>query len=127
MASSLTFSGVSRRQRGIDVHVLTAFVYLQLLDVLTTIAFMMHKVQEVNPLIKWAMRESLHPLLGLVLIKVAAILLAVLCVASSRYGVLRKINIFFAVLVAYNVVALILAAPVLHYPAALFLFELKYF
>lgn len=97
------------------MHVLTAFVYLQFLDALTTIAFMMHKVEEMNPLIKWAMRESLHPLLGLVLIKVAAVALAVLCVASSRYGVLRKVNLFFALVVAYNVVVLILVAPVLRH------------
>lgn len=97
------------------MHVLTAFIYLQLLDALTTIAFMMHKVEEMNPLIKWAMRESFHPLAGLALVKVAAVLLAVLCVASSRYGVLRKVNIFFALVVAYNVVALILAAPALRH------------
>lgn len=96
------------------MHVLTAFIYLQLLDVLTTIAFMMHKVEEMNPLIKWAMRESFNPLMGLVLVKVAAVMLAVLCVASSRYSVLRKVNVFFALVVAYNVVVLILVAPALH-------------
>jgi hypothetical protein len=96
------------------VHVLTAFIYLQFLDALTTIAFMMHKVEEMNPLIKWAMRESFNPLLGLALVKVAAVVLAVLCVASSRYGVLRKVNVFFALVVAYNVVVLILVAPALH-------------
>jgi hypothetical protein len=97
------------------VHVLTAFIYLQVLDGLTSVAFMMHEVEEMNPLVKWAMRESLHPLVGLALVKVAAVLLAVVCVASSRYSVLRKVNIFFALVVAYNVVALILAAPVLHH------------
>jgi hypothetical protein len=115
VASSFTISGISRRPREIAVHVLTAFVYLQLLDALTTIAFMMHKVEEMNPLIKWAMRESFNPLMGLVLVKVAAVVLAVLCVASSRYGVLRKVNVFFALVVAYNVVVLILVAPVLHH------------
>jgi hypothetical protein len=114
VASSFTISGISRRPREIDVHVLTAFVYLQLLDALTTIAFMMHKVEEMNPLIKWAMRESFNPLLGLAMVKVAAVVLAVLCVASSRYGVLRKVNVFFALVVAYNVVVLILVAPALH-------------
>jgi hypothetical protein len=95
------------------VSVLTAFIYLQILDALTTIAFMMHGLNEVNPVIKWAMRESFNPLGGLFLVKAASVVLAVVCVSSSRYGVLRKVNVFFALVVAYNVIALILAAPVL--------------
>lgn len=96
------------------MSVLTAFIYLQILDALTTVAFMMHGIHEMNPVVKWAMREAANPLGGLFLIKAAAVLVAVLCVSYSRYGVLRKVNVFFALLVAYNMVALILAAPVLH-------------
>ncbi len=95
------------------MNVLTAFIYLQILDALTTIAFMMHGLDEVNPVIKWAMRESFNPLGGLFLVKAASVLVAVLCVSYSRYAVLRKVNFFFALVVAYNMVALILAAPVL--------------
>lgn len=96
------------------VSVLTAFIYLQILDALTTVAFMMHGLNELNPVIKWAMREASNPLGGLVLVKAVSVLVAIVCVSYSRYGVLRKVNVFFALLVAYNMVALILAAPVLH-------------
>ena len=95
------------------MHVLTAFIYLQLLDILTTVAFMMYGVSELNPFVKWAMRESTNPLGGLLLIKGVAVLLALLCVARARHGVLRKVNWMFGLIVAYNIVALILAAPVL--------------
>jgi hypothetical protein len=96
------------------MSVLTAFIYLQILDALTTVAFMMHGLNEMNPLVKWAMREAANPLGGLFLLKAVAVAVAVVCVSYSRYGLLRKVNVFFALLVAYNMVALILAAPVLH-------------
>ena len=89
------------------------FVYLQVLDALTTIAFMMYGVAELNPLIKWAMRESPSALTGLLLVKILAVGLAFYCVVRARQKLLRKVNIFFALVVAYNVVVLILSAPVL--------------
>jgi hypothetical protein len=93
--------------------VLTQFVYLQLLDVLTTVAFLLNGVAESNPIVRWAMTAAPNPLTGLVLVKVAAIVLGVYCAVSARQNLLRKVNIFFAGLVAYNLVALILAsAPV---------------
>ena len=92
---------------------LTQFVYLQLLDVLTTVAFLLNGVAESNPIVRWAMTAAPNPLTGLVLVKVAAIVLGVYCAVSARQNLLRKVNIFFAGLVAYNLVALILAsAPV---------------
>ena len=89
------------------------FVYLQVLDALTTIAFMMYGVAELNPLIKWAMRESPSALTGLLLVKILAVGLAFYCIVRARQKLLRKVNIFFALVVAYNVVVLILSAPVL--------------
>ena len=89
------------------------FVYLQVLDALTTIAFMMYGVAELNPVIKWAMRESPSALTGLLLVKILAVGLAFYCIVRARQKLLRKVNIFFALVVAYNVVVLILSAPVL--------------
>ena len=96
------------------MHVLAEFIYLQLLDVLTTVAFMMYGVAEVNPVVKWAMREAPSALGGLFLVKVAAVMLALFCMARSQQKLLRGVNIFFAGVVAYNVVVLIMNAPVLH-------------
>lgn len=86
------------------------FVYLQLLDVLTTLAFLLNGVAESNPVVRWAMSAAPNPVTGLVLVKVAAIAMGVYCVVSARQKLLRKVNIFFAGLVAYNLVALILAS-----------------
>lgn len=41
---------------------LAAFIYLQLLDILTTIAFMMQGVGESNPIIRWVIREGPNPI-----------------------------------------------------------------
>lgn len=90
--------------------VFAQFVYLQLLDVLTTLAFLLNGVAESNPVVRWAMSTAPNPVTGLVLVKVAAIALGVYCVVSARQKLLRKVNIFFAGLVAYNLVALILAS-----------------
>ncbi len=95
------------------MHVLAEFIYLQVMDMLTTVAFMMYGVAEVNPVVKWAMRESPSALGGLFLVKVAAVMLALFCMARSQQKLLRGVNIFFAGVVAYNIFVLIMNAPVL--------------
>ena len=89
---------------------LAQFVYLQILDVLTTIAFLLQGVAEFNPVVRWAMRTGPDPVSGLVLLKLAAVVLGIYCALSARQRLLRNVNVFFAVLVAYNLVALILAS-----------------
>jgi len=96
------------------LKILAEFIYLQLMDLLTTVAFMMYGVAEVNPVVKWAMRESPSALGGLFLVKVAAVLLALFCMARSQQRLLRGVNVFFACLVAYNIVVLIMNAPALN-------------
>jgi hypothetical protein len=95
------------------LSVLAEFIYLQVLDLLTTLAFITYGIAEVNPVVKWAMRESPSAFGGLFLVKVAAVLLAIYCMAHSKQRLLRGVNIFFAGVVAYNVVVLIINAPVL--------------
>jgi hypothetical protein len=92
------------------VGVLAQFVYLQLLDVLTTVAFLLNGVAESNPVVRWAMEAAPNPFSGLILVKVAALALGVYCMLSARQQLLKKVNIFFAGLVAYNLLALILAS-----------------
>jgi hypothetical protein len=95
------------------VSVLASFIYLQVLDYLTTIAFLIHGVSEANPIVTWVMRESPSPLGGLLLVKVVAVLLALVCMAHAKQLLLRRVNVFFAALVAHNVVVLIIHTPVL--------------
>ncbi len=52
--------------------------------------------------------------MGGILVKVGAVLLALFCVYRSREQLLRKVNVFFAGLIVYNLVALILSNPVIH-------------
>ena len=85
------------------------FVYLQFLDLLTTIAFLTHGVGEANPFVLWVIRQSPSPLSGLLLIKVLAVLLAVISVVRYRGRLLRKVNYFFAALVSYNLIVLIIS------------------
>ena len=96
------------------MNLLAQFIYLQLLDTLTTIAFMMQGVSEGNPLMRWAMRVSPNPISGIFLLKAAGVALAILCIYRSRERLLKRVNVFFAALVVYNLLALILANPLVN-------------
>lgn len=85
------------------------FAYLQALDLLSTLAFLLNGVAEANPMVRWSMTVAPHPIGGLVAIKVAALGLALWCLKMGRDRLLLKINIFFAGLVAWNLVCLILS------------------
>lgn len=94
------------------MKLLVEFTYLQVLDVLTTVAFLMQGVAEANPIVNWAMDTGPSPVVGLVLLKCAAFGLALICFAQARHKLLQKVNVFFAVLVAWNLLALIMASPI---------------
>ena len=89
---------------------LVIFSYFQLLDLLTTVVFILHGVQEANPVVKFALRTAPTPLIGLLLIKVAAVALAVYCWRLGRKSLLLRINVLFAMLVSWNLIALIVRA-----------------
>ena len=89
---------------------LVLFTYLQLLDVLTTLAFSVHGVKEANPLVNFALTSAPTPLLGLLLVKAAALALGVYCCLGGRQKLLTRMNIFFAALVSWNLVAMIVSA-----------------
>jgi hypothetical protein len=91
-------------------HILLQYSYLQILDFLTTVAFLMNGVQEGNPVVRWALIAAPSPVLGLLLVKLAALGLGVYCWQSKKLRLLAKINLGFALLVAWNLVSLILRA-----------------
>lgn len=84
------------------------YSYLQVLDFLTTVAFLVHGVREGNPLVRWAIDYFPTPLAGLLLVKTAALILGVMCWIRGRERLLERINWMFALLIAWNLVALIL-------------------
>jgi hypothetical protein len=83
------------------------FAYLQTLDLLSTLAFLLSGVQEGNPLVRFAMARAQDPLLGLLYVKIVALGLGLFCMATKRNRLLSRINLFFALLVAWNLYCLI--------------------
>lgn len=95
---------------------LIQFSYLQLLDVLTTLAFLANGGREANPVIRFMLAVGPSPVAGLVTVKVLALLLAVYCVRRARLQLLARVNMLFAGLVAWNLLVLILNAPLFRIP-----------
>ena len=88
-------------------NLILQYSYLQILDLLTTIAFLMNGVKEANPFVKSMMHITASPLIGLLLVKIFAVALGVYCWRIERYRLLVRMNVVFAVIVAWNLVALI--------------------
>ncbi len=91
---------------------LVQYSYLQVLDFLTTVVFLLNGVQEGNPLVRGCMAVAGSPLGGLVLVKGAALCLGLFCWRSGRLRMLSKANLFFAALILWNLFALIVSAAV---------------
>jgi hypothetical protein len=90
-------------------QLLLQYSYLQVLDFLTTVAFMINGVREGNPLVRLAVHYAPHPLGGLLIVKAAAVGLGLFCWVRGRERLLTRINWLFALLVAWNLAALIIA------------------
>jgi Domain of unknown function (DUF5658) len=86
------------------------YFYLQVLDFLTTIAFLVNGVREGNPLVRLALSIGSNPVGSLLVVKFLAILLGFYCWRVGKRQLLSRINLLFAVLVAWNMVALILSS-----------------
>jgi hypothetical protein len=86
------------------------YTYLQVLDFLTTIAFLANGVQEANPFVRMMLALLPNPIAALMAVKLMAMLLGVYCWRMRRERVLSYINIMFAALVAWNLIALIVGA-----------------
>ena len=86
------------------------YSYLQVLDFLTTVAFLVQGVQEGNPLVRVAMQVTSNPMIGLLIVKLLAVGLGIYCWHGGRGRTLNKINLLFAVVVAWNLVSLILGS-----------------
>jgi hypothetical protein len=90
-------------------QLLLQYSYLQVLDFLTTVAFMINGVREGNPLVRLVLHYSPQPLTGLLAIKAAAVALGFYCWTHGRDRLLSRMNLLFAFLVAWNLAALIVA------------------
>lgn len=84
------------------------FSYLQLLDVLTTVAFLLVGVQEGNPVVRLALQFAPNPFVGLGLVKVAGLGLGVFCALRGKHALLSRINILFSIVIVWNLIALVI-------------------
>ncbi|HYL36171.1 MAG TPA: DUF5658 family protein [Bryobacteraceae bacterium] len=91
-------------------QILLHYSYLQVLDFLTTIAFLANGIQEANPLVRLAFSLAHNPLGGLIVVKGLSVVLGFYCWRMGRQRLLSRINVFFAVLVAWNLIALIVGS-----------------
>ena len=82
------------------------FLYLQMLDVLTTWLGLRLHCAEASPFIRYLMHFG--PVAGLLGAKVIAILLGGFCVWRGRFRVIQLVNYFFAALVTWNMAMLLL-------------------
>jgi hypothetical protein len=84
------------------------FIYLQLLDVLTTLVGFKLGVAEASPFIQVLMRFG--PAAGVVASKVLALGIGAICIYTKKYNVIRWITYWYSGLVVWNLMVL-LAAP----------------
>lgn len=85
---------------------LEVFLFLQMMDVLTTWLGLKLHCAEASPFIRYLMQMG--PLAGLIGAKVIAVLLGGYCVYRQRFRVIQIINYFFAALVTWNMAMLLL-------------------
>jgi hypothetical protein len=76
------------------------FLYLQLLDFLTTLIGMKIGLGEASPFVRWLM--ALDPAVGLALSKLVAFTLGGLCIWLNKRHLVRWINYWYAGLVVWN-------------------------
>lgn len=91
-------------------QLLFQFSYLQILDLLSTVAFLALGVREANPLVRLAMAVFPGLISGLIAVKALALLLGIYCWRVRRYRLLSRVNVMFAVIIAWNLIAIILGS-----------------
>lgn len=82
------------------------FVVLQVADALTTLLFLHNGVGEANPLIRLVLTAFGDPRLALTAPKLFAVALGFYAWRSGRRGLLRKMNLLFALCAGWNLMAM---------------------
>jgi hypothetical protein len=85
---------------------LLVFVALQFCDLATTLVFLQHGVAEANPLVAALIRFSAQPAMAVLLVKAAGCGLGLYAWRSRRTRLLRRANLFFALCVGWNLIAI---------------------
>jgi hypothetical protein len=91
---------------------LQIFLYLQLLDLLTTLVGLRLGVSEASPFIRLVMQFG--PAVAVILSKVAALALVGLCFALNRRSLIRRLNYGYAALAVWNLGIILISAGIPH-------------
>lgn len=94
--------------------VLLQYCYLQTLDVLTTVAVLRNGLDEGNPIVRALIQTTSSPWHGLLLAKLIALALGIYCWHIRKGRLLERVNVCYAFLVAWNIVALIIGSSIAH-------------
>jgi hypothetical protein len=86
---------------------LPLFIYLQVLDFLTTVLFLKLGLSEGNWLVAALIRWS--PVLGVLLAKLGTIVVALIAVHYHKHRVMRLANLGYGGVVVWNLLSMILA------------------
>lgn len=84
----------------IQVDGVWVFVYLQLLDLLTTMVGFKYGLAEASPFVRWMMEAG--PVAGVALSKGIALALGAICIALRKRRIILWINYWFALLIVWN-------------------------
>jgi hypothetical protein len=82
------------------------FTYLQILDLLTTLAVLAHGGSEANPLVRWMMQVSGSAVAGLVAAKLVGVGLGFCCLRRNNFVLLERVSTGYALLIAWNLLML---------------------
>jgi hypothetical protein len=86
------------------------FYALQFGDVITTLLFVSRGIAETNPLASYLM-EHFGPLVGLLILKAAAISIALCCRVTAHPRFMRGINAFYGIIVVVNILTICTVKP----------------
>jgi|SRR5215471_6976330 hypothetical protein len=91
---------LNRVLNGETVNYLAPFLYLQLLDFLTTMVGIRVGLSESSPFIRWMMNAD--PAIGLAASKLVAVAIAGICIATNRGNLIKWVNFWYAALAVWN-------------------------
>jgi len=84
------------------------FIYLQLLDLLTTLVGLKLGAGEASPFIRLLMHAG--PAAGVIASKLVALVLGGVCVYAKKHNLIRWVSYWYALLVVWNLMVM-LASP----------------
>ncbi|MBZ5619197.1 MAG: DUF5658 family protein [Acidobacteriia bacterium] len=83
------------------------FIYLQLLDLLTTLVGFKLGAAEASPFIRILMQAG--PAVGVIASKLVALVLGGVCVYAKKYNLIRWISYWYAALIVWNLMVMLTA------------------